>query len=116
MPRTRKQPEPAAARAAGNGPASEVFTLREAAGYLRVSEAEVMRLVEEQGLAGRQVGKDWRFLKAAIQDWLRTGPRPKGAKDAWMALAGAWQDDPHAEEELKEIYRRRGRPMTEEEG
>jgi hypothetical protein len=71
-------------------------------------------LVEEQGLAGRQLDKEWRFLKAAIQDWLRSGPLARANKDAWMALAGAWKDDPYVEGELEEIYRRRGRPMTED--
>jgi hypothetical protein len=30
-------------------------------------------------------------------------------------VAGSWKDDPYVEEELKEIYKRRGRPMTEDE-
>jgi prepilin-type N-terminal cleavage/methylation domain-containing protein len=46
--------------------------------------------------------------------WL-TNPQPKSNKEAWMALAGAWKDDPYVEEELKEIYRQRGRPLTEDE-
>jgi excisionase family DNA binding protein len=98
-----------------NGAADEVLTLKEAAAYLRLGESDVLRLVSEQGLPARQLGTEWRFLKAAIQDWLRTGPLPKAGKEAWMALAGAWKDDPKVEEELKEIYRRRGRPMTEDE-
>jgi hypothetical protein len=53
-------------------------------------------------------------LKAAIQHWLSI-PMRKTNKEAWMALAGVWKDDPYAEEELKEIYRRRGRPMTADE-
>jgi excisionase family DNA binding protein len=119
MPRTRKEPEPtpepACAAPVRDGPANEVFTLGEAAAYLRLSEPDVLLLVQEQRLPGRQLGNEWRFLKAAIQDWLRTGPPPKGSKEAWMALAGAWKDDPYVEEELKDIYRRRGRPMTEDE-
>jgi hypothetical protein len=51
-------------------------------------------------------------LKSALQDWLRTPP-PKKSKEAILALAGAWKDDPYLEEELKEIYNRRGRSMTE---
>jgi len=98
-----------------NGLEGEVLTLAEAAEYLRLSESDVLRLVEEQRLPTRQLGREWRFLKAAIQDWLRTGPSPKSNKEAWMELAGAWKDDPYVEEELKEIYRQRGRPMTEDE-
>ena len=45
--------------------------------------------------------------------WLNIPPL-KTNKEAWMALAGIWKDDPYVEEELKEIYRRRGRPMTDD--
>jgi excisionase family DNA binding protein len=113
MPRTKPKhdvPSPAV-----NGPPSEVLTLAEAAAYLRLPEADVMRLVDEQGLSARQLGTEWRFLKAAIQDWLRSGPTPKPSKEAQLAVAGSWKDDPYVDEELKEIYRRRGRPMTEDE-
>jgi excisionase family DNA binding protein len=119
MPRTKNpKPEPAprpeAQPAALNGPAGEVLTLAEAAAYLRFSEADVLRLVEEQGLPARRLVHEWRFLKTAIQDWLRTGLPPKSNKEAWMALAGIWKDDPDVEKELEEIYRRRG-PQTEDE-
>ena len=49
-----------------NGPAGEVFTLAEAAAYLRLPEKEVVRLIREQALPARQAGSDWRFLKTAI--------------------------------------------------
>jgi excisionase family DNA binding protein len=82
---------------------------------LRLPEADVLRLVAEQGLPARQVGTEWRFLKAAVQDWLRSGPPPKPSKEAQLAAIGSWKDDPYVEEELKETYRRRGRPMTADE-
>jgi excisionase family DNA binding protein len=90
-----------------------VLTLAEAAAYLRVPEDEVVRLVRQQELPGRLLGTEWRFLKCALQDWLRAPP-PKGSKEAILALAGAWKDDPYLDEEVKEIYKRRGRPMTED--
>jgi len=115
MPRTRKQPEATPKLAALNGPATgEVLTLAEAAAYLRLPEEEVVRLAQTQDLPGRLAGAEWRFLKAAIQQWLSTPPL-KSSKEAWMAMAGIWKDDQYAEEELKEIYRRRGRPTTEDE-
>jgi excisionase family DNA binding protein len=92
----------------------EVLTLAEAAAYLRLPEAEVLQQVREQGLPARQFGREWRFLKAAIQDWLRTGPPPKPSKEAQLAAIGSWKDDPYLGEMLEEIYRKRGRPMTEE--
>ena len=87
-----------------NGPASAtrgsdasgagaVLTLGEAAAYLRVAESEVKRLAELRVLPGRQIGGEWRFLKAGLQDWLRASSARSG-KDAFLALAGVWRDDP----------------------
>jgi hypothetical protein len=70
-------------------------------------------LVHEQALPARQLGSEWRFLKTAIQDWLSAVPPLRSDKEAWMALAGAWKDDPFREKLLEEIYHQRGRPMTE---
>jgi excisionase family DNA binding protein len=91
---------------------AEVLTLPEAAAYLRVPEIEVVRLVQQQELPGRSLGNDWRFLKSALQDWLRTPPR-QGSWEAVLSVAGSMKDDPYLEKELEEIYRRRGRPMAE---
>src|SRR5947209_20444441 len=119
MPRTKKhQPEPAPPSepqpAAVNGLPGEVLTLAEAAAYLRFPEADGLRLVDEQGLPARRLAKEWRFLKAAIQQWLSTPP-PRYSKEDQLAVIGSWKDDPYLEEELKEIFRQRGRPMTEDE-
>ena len=117
MPRTKKPPKPATAPApAGNAAAApgEVLTLAEAAAYLRLSEADVLRGVHAQGLPARQLGAEWRFSRSAIQDWLRTGPPPGPSKEAQLATIGSWKDDPYLKEMLEEIYRKRGRPMTEE--
>ena len=109
MPRTKPKPEPlrepAPQAAAVNGPPGEVLTLAEAAAYLRLPEDDVLRMVREQGLHGRQVGAEWRFLKSAIDDWLRTGPQPLSNKEAWLALAGAWKDDPTMDDLLEEIHK-----------
>jgi excisionase family DNA binding protein len=100
------------APAATNGPVGEVLTLAEAATYLRVAEEDVLRLVQLQNLPGRQIQNEWRFLKAGLQDWLRTPARPSG-KEAFLALAGIWKDDPDIEEIVREAHRRRGRPVAE---
>ncbi|NLX99651.1 MAG: helix-turn-helix domain-containing protein [Rhodopirellula sp.] len=55
-------------------PLPEVLTLEETAAYLRVSQEDVLEAVRQQRLPGRQVRQQWRFLKVAIQDWLRTSP------------------------------------------
>jgi excisionase family DNA binding protein len=119
MPRTKKrdseQLRPSHVPSALNGPPSEVLTLAEAAAYLRLSEADVLRLVEEQALPARQLGKERRFLKAAVQQWLSAPRPPVTGKEAQLAVAGSWKDDPLVDEELRETYRRRGRSLTAEE-
>jgi excisionase family DNA binding protein len=48
---------------------------------------------------------------------LTAAERPEGPRDRkqrLLDLAGKWQGDPALEEMLGEIYKRRGRPMTEE--
>jgi excisionase family DNA binding protein len=99
----------------GNGPAPEVLTLGEAAAYLRLPEADVLRLVQQHGLPGRHHGAEWRFLKDAIQDWLRAGTAPMSNKDAWIALAGAWKDDPDLEDALQEIHKQHRQPPSADE-
>jgi excisionase family DNA binding protein len=78
-------------------------------------EADVVRLVEEQGLPARRLGSEWRFFKPAVQRWLSNVPPEGSGKGIWAA-AGTWKDDPYSEELLKEIHRGRGRPRTEAEG
>lgn len=120
MESTKKKarPVPQAAQSAppigGHDTCGEVLTLGEAAAYLRLPEAEVRRLVVEQGLPARQVGAEWRFLKSAVQMWLSIPQAKENRKDIW-SVAGSLKDDPYLEEMLKEIDRLRGRPTTKEE-
>jgi excisionase family DNA binding protein len=91
-----------------------VFTLAEAAAYLRLSEADLIDLVHAQGLPGRFTGREWRFLKAAIQQWLSSGsPTRQARKEAQLGLAGKYQDDPDLMRICEDAYRARGRPLTE---
>jgi excisionase family DNA binding protein len=114
MTRTRTKPRKPKEQINGVASSSaEVFTLPEAAAYLRVTESELLRLVHDQALPGRQFGTEWRFLKSAIQDWLKTPPK-RGSREAVLALAGAWKDDPYVEAELEEIYRKRREDLVED--
>src|SRR5437660_12435573 len=70
------QTEPAPANV--NGPPSDVLTLAEAAVYLRLPETQVIGLVHLQGLPARFTGSEWRFLRAALQERMRTGSPPQG--------------------------------------
>jgi excisionase family DNA binding protein len=87
----------------------EVLTLAEAAAYLRVARAEILQLAERHELPGRQIGKEWRFLKSALAGWLQQPDR----KRRLLRHAGAIQNDPNLDEMLEKIYQERGRPMTE---
>ncbi len=115
MPRTKTPAATRSTKSARNGNAIppesvEVFDLAEAAGYLRVAPDDVLRMVASHGLPGRQFGADWRFLKAALQQWLSVPPPVVTKQSFWDTHFGALKDDPYREEILAEIYRRRGRP------
>jgi excisionase family DNA binding protein len=91
----------------------EVFDLDEAAAFLKASADDVLRMVKEQGLPARKVGEGWRFLKAAVCDWLRAGPaRQMSRKEAQLALAGKYRDDPDLKRICEDAYKERGRPIS----
>ena len=68
---------------------SEVFTLAEAARYLRLPQDTLRKHASRGDIPGRQIGKHWRFLRAALDDWLR---RPS-SKSVLLEMAGAFKDD-----------------------
>ncbi len=109
MPRTKTEPT-----TPEDGSATpEVLTLPEAARFLRISKDLLLRMVREQGLPGREIGSEWRFSKAALLGWLRA-PRSQSNQGPLLEMAGAFKDDPFLEEIVREAYRQRGRPITEE--
>jgi excisionase family DNA binding protein len=108
MPGTKPNP-----KASVNGAIPDVLTLGDAAAYLRLPEADVLRLIHEQGLPARQLGSEWRFLLSAIRDWLSTGRPPMSSKEAWNKLVGVWKDDPFFEDFQSEINKARERLNAE---
>ncbi len=86
-----------------------VLTLEEVADYLRLPPETVERQAARGRLPGRRIEDTWRFLKAAVDDWLR------GQDDRIILLqqAGVLQDDDAWAELLETIYAQRGRPMAE---
>ncbi len=115
MPRTKPRPlKPSASPNAepnGIGETSEVLTLEEAASYFRVPADAVLHMIDAEGLPARRFGADWRFYKVALQAWLGASRPKRGILDH----IGRIEDDPHAQEMLREIYARRGRPEYEQE-
>lgn len=88
----------------------EVLTLDEAAAFLRVPAEVVRRQAELGELPARQIGGEWRLLRAALADWLRVGG---ASKKSFLDLAGCWADDETLLPMVEEIYRQRGRPMVD---
>ncbi len=75
--------------------AMEVFTLPEAAAYLRVPEAAIVELAERDGIPARRIGGEWRFLKSAVVEWLQSGTRQPapGTKEAVLQHFGVFKDE-----------------------
>ncbi len=48
----------------------DVLTLEEVADYLRLGEETIERQAIQGRIPGRRIEGNWRFLKAAIDDWL----------------------------------------------
>jgi excisionase family DNA binding protein len=84
----------------------EVLTLEEAARHLRLPEKEIEELAARGIIPGRRVKDDWRFLRAALDDWLRT----PDYRTTLLEQAGALAHDESLPQLRKSIYKRRGRP------
>lgn len=50
----------------------DILTLEEASEYLRLPVEIVSRQANQGNIPGRKIEDDWRFLKVAIDDWLRS--------------------------------------------
>ena len=88
----------------------DVLTLEETADYLRVSVEAAEELAVRGAIPGRRIRGEWRFLRSAIEDWLR---RPD-YKQALLAQAGSLRDDESLAELRKAIYAARGRPEVDD--
>jgi PTS system nitrogen regulatory IIA component len=51
---------------------SEIMTLSEIATHLKVSEKTILRMVQAGKLPATKVTRQWRFVRAAIDDWLNS--------------------------------------------
>jgi len=48
-----------------------VLTLEEVASYLRFSQEVIEQLAQNGNIPGRKIGDSWRFLRSAIDEWLK---------------------------------------------
>jgi excisionase family DNA binding protein len=75
-----------------------ILTLAEAAAYLRVPERDLAELADRNGLPARKIAGEWRFLRRALDDWMRfTGHQPS---DYWREHPQWLLESPFAEEFL----------------
>jgi excisionase family DNA binding protein len=84
----------------------DVLTLEEAADYLRLPPETIAREAAQGHIPGRRIEDTWRFLKGAIDEWLR-------AQDSRVLLlrqAAALSGDETLASLRKDIYRARKRP------
>ena len=90
--------------------APDVLTLEEAADYLRVPKEIIERQAAQGHIPARRIEDTWRFLKAAIDEWLRN----QDSRAILLEQAGALRDDPHLADVRAMTYANRGRSETEE--
>jgi excisionase family DNA binding protein len=88
----------------------QVLTLEEVAAYLRLPEETVKRQAAKGYIPGRCIETTWRFLKAAIDEWLRS----QDNRTILLQQAGALADDDTLPTLRAEVYQKRGRAETEE--
>lgn len=88
----------------------DVLTLEETSEYLRLPVETVMNQAFKGNIPGRKIGDNWRFLKAAIDDWLRS----KNSSAILIAQAGAFADDDSLAQLRATIYQARGRSEIDE--
>ena len=84
----------------------EVLTLEEVARYLRLPKDTIVRQAAQGTIPGRRIEDTWRFLKAAIDDWLRS----YDSRTLLLQQAGALADDESLPTLRKKIYAARKRP------
>jgi excisionase family DNA binding protein len=82
-----------------------VLTTTEVAKYLRLPKAKVLRLAEAGDLPAREIDGEWRFLKAAIDEWLG---RPDPTQQL-LRQAGMWANDDTYPELCRSINENRRR-------
>jgi excisionase family DNA binding protein len=51
----------------------DILTLPEAAAYLRVPEGDLLKMAKDGMIPAQRIGDDWRFLRKALNDWMRYG-------------------------------------------
>ena len=83
----------------------DILTLEETSNYLRIPIEAVLRQAKQGNIPGRKIEDEWRFLKVAIEDWLRFS----SSRSNLLQQAGVLADDESLVELREKIYEARGR-------
>ncbi len=89
----------------------DILTLEEVSAYLRLPAETVVKEALHGNIPGRQIEQYWRFLKSAIDDWLRS----QSSRSILLQQAGIMEDDESLAELRGMIYQGRGRGEVDEE-
>ncbi len=60
--------------------ATDIMTIDEVVGYLRINTKTAYRLAADSELPGFEVGGTWRFRRVDIEDWINREASPKKDK------------------------------------
>ena len=52
----------------------EILNMQEAADFLRVPLLTVQRQAKAGRLPGRRIGREWRFSRSVLLEWMAAGP------------------------------------------
>lgn len=52
---------------------SDILNLEQAAGFLGISEKTLIKLLREEHIPARKIGREWRFSREALVHWLAAG-------------------------------------------
>ncbi|HAA31863.1 MAG TPA: DNA-binding protein [Cyanobacteria bacterium UBA8553] len=77
---------------------------------MRLPPETVLRQTKQGNIPGRQIEEYWRFLKTAINDWLRF----QNSRTILLMQAGALADDNSLEQLRAKIYQARERAEMDE--
>lgn len=55
----------------------EILVLKEAAEFLSIHPLTLRKLLKKEGLPARKLGKNWRFTKSGLLDWINEGNTKK---------------------------------------
>lgn len=66
----------------------DILTLEELAAYLKVSETTAYTLVRSGHIPGRKVGREWRFLRESVVQWLKQASTEQAGTEEDMEKTG----------------------------